>query len=231
MKITFKGNQHTVNVKAKPIPASQIIPDWWKKIPVYMDGDKKLKLRPYPNVGAKRCFPLLDGITAGYIVPLWCDLQVTIDENNLVAVNWLTNEPVCEVWGLNQSVGYEIPKGYSPSVFKYLHGWVVETPKDYSCLVTHPIGFPNLPFRTLTGVIDTGNLQTFANSPFVIEEGFEGIIEKGTPMFQVIPFKKEKWEMQTETITDQELVNRNERLRTKIISSYGRYMRKNSEYK
>ena len=43
-----------------------------------------------------------------------------------------------------------------------------------------------------------------------IKQGFEGVIEKGTPMFQIIPFKREDWkaefdfypENKYQTITD-----------------------------
>jgi hypothetical protein len=31
---------------------------------------------------------------------------------------------------------------------------------------------------------------------FFLKRGFQGIIKKGTPLFQMIPFKRDNWEME-----------------------------------
>ena len=229
MKIKFIApNSHVMQVREKPLPASKFIPEWWKQMSPHMNN--KFDLTPQPNATAKKCFPLLDGITAGYIVTLWADLLVT-QRDGAPYVKWATDVNVLEVWSSKQSYGYEIPEGYNETVFKYQHGWVIETPKNYSCLITHPIGYPNIPIRTLSGIIDTDSLKTFANSPFVIKEGFEGIIEKGTPMFQIIPFKRDNWESEYIQMSPEEDYINHEKLHSKIVSSYGRFLRKNKNYK
>jgi hypothetical protein len=61
-------------------------------------------------------------------------------------------------------------------------------------LATHPLNRHDLPFITLTGIIDGGVvMQSRGNFPFYIKEGFEGIIPKGTPIIQLIPFRQENW--------------------------------------
>lgn len=226
-KIKFKAvSKHVMEVREKPIPASSIIPNWWKDMKPYVG--KTLDLDPKATVTAKKCFPLLDGITTGYIMPLWADVLVTQEE--FPRLKWATDQSVCETWPLHQSKGYEIPNGYSSLVFKYLHNWIIETPKNWSCLITHPIGFPNLPFRTLTGLVDTDKLKTEINSPFVIQKDFEGIIEKGTPMFQIIPVKRENWAMEIELMEEGEHYRNTEKLYTKLVGSYGRFMREKKEY-
>jgi hypothetical protein len=216
--ITFVAeNRHTMEVKLKPVPATSIIPEWWKEMPVFSGG--RLDLNPAATVTAKKCAPLLDGISFGYIVELWSDVLVT-QENGEPYIKWATNEPVFMAWDLSQSKGFEIPSGFSNTVFKYFHGWVIKTPPGYSCLITHPSGYQNLPFRTLTGIVDTDILNTKANSPIVIKKDFEGIIKKGTPMFQILPFKREEWEMKFELMNDGDAYINNEKLMTKIVSSY-----------
>jgi hypothetical protein len=207
------------------------MPDWWKDMPLYAEGATSFKLDPMPNVTAKRCFPLLDSITAGYIVSLWSDVLVTRDERGFPWVNGATSTPVLEPWPDHQLEGFEIPKGYSKPVFKNLHGWIIKTPPGYSCLMTHPIGYPNLPFRTLAGVVDTDTYSSFVNVPFVIEDGFEGIIERGTPMFQVIPFKRESWKAEYTEQSGEDTFYEVERLYSKITSAYGRHMRQTKEYR
>lgn len=232
MKIRFVASTpHVLQVRPKPIPASMLIPDWWRDLPVYSNQSKKFDLDPAATVTAKKCFPLLDGITAGYIVTLWSDLLVSKDENGFTIAKWSVDQPVLTAWPPEQSASYEIPKGFCKTVFKYMHGWVIETPANYSCLITHPIGYPNLPFRTLTGIVDTDVLETHANSPFVIEDDFEGIIPKGTPMFQVIPFKRDEWKMVIDEMPEKEIFYRYERLYSTIASSYGRLLRKKKVFK
>ena len=230
MKIKFIApNSHVMQVREKPLPASKFIPEWWKQMSPHMNN--KFDLTPQPNATAKKCFPLLDGITAGYIVTLWADLLVT-QRDGAPYVKWATDVNVLEVWSSKQSYGYEIPEGYNETVFKYQHGWVIETPKNYSCLITHPIGYPNIPIRTLSGIIDTDSLKTFANSPFVIKEGFEGIIEKGTPMFQVVPIKREPWVSKFESYTsEQHMYSQEKNIAKTIVNNYIKNIWQKKEYK
>ena len=225
MEIEFIAmNSHVTKVRSKPEPASTFMPSWWKEMPVFSGGAKKLNLMPYSNVTAKKCFPLLDGMTTGYIATLWADLLVT-DYEGVSGARWTTEAPILEAWETSQTQGYELPQGFTFPVYKYLHGWVIKTPPGYSCLITHPFGHPNLPLRTLTGVVDTDTFNGLANSPFVIQKGFEGIIEKGTPMFQIIPFKRDEWKATYSERSEEESFYEQERFYSKIISRYGRSYR------
>jgi hypothetical protein len=228
MKIDFIAmNRHVMEVREKPRPAVDFLPDWYKSMPSV--GEEKFNLSPAANVTAKKCFPLKDAITAGYIVTLWADIFVDND-GEYPLIKWATSEAVIDTWSPQQSAGYEIPSNCSLPVFKYLHGWIPKTPKGYSCTVTHPVGYPNLPFFTLSGVIDTDKLTTSANAPFVLKTGFSGIIKKGTPMFQITPFKREKWESTFSSRTIEDDYYENEKLKTSLVSSYGRFLRSKKEY-
>jgi hypothetical protein len=50
-----------------------------------------------------------------------------------------------------------------------------------------------LPFLTSSAVVDD-YVMPGANMSFFIKKGFEGEIPAGTPIAQVIPFKREEWE-------------------------------------
>lgn len=228
IKFIASGN-HVFNVREKPVPAYQMVPEWWRDMDMHIY--KTFDLNPYPSVTAKKCFPLLDGITSGYIITLWSDILVSNDDNGNKIIKWLVSHQVADQWSPLQVSSYEIPDGFSNDVFKYFHGWIIKTPKNYSCLITHPIGYPNLPIKSLTGVVDTDMLETHINVPFVIKKDFEGIIEKGTPMFQIIPFKRDSWEMKTECITQEETNFRYDKLYSTIKSAYGKKLRAKKEYK
>jgi len=192
--ITFVAQtDHVWNVRQRPYPAAKGIPQWWKDIPAYADNFNKLVLDPAPNVTVKRCVPTLDVFGLGYLVPLWADLVVDQHER-LPRIKWTTFESVAEVWSNAQVDNFQFSDDCSRVAFKYLHGWTIKTPPGWSCLFIHPIAYPNMPFKSITGIVDTDIFDGEINVPFSIKNGFEGIIEAGTPMFQVIPFKREKWE-------------------------------------
>lgn len=214
-----------MNVREKPVPASSMVPDWWKEKNPWVENK---------NVGMgftfKRCFPLFDAITSGYIIKLWADIFVT-KRLGSIYIEWATKTPVLETWHTDQSKGYEIPEDFDQTVFKYLHGWLTQTPKQYSCLITHPIGYQDLPFRSLTGIVDTDKLKTDINTPFIVKKDFQGVIEKGTPMFQIIPFKRDNWDSEYTLTKPNEFYFNSEKLHTKMMSSYGRFLREKKIYK
>ena len=83
----------------------------------------------------------------------------------------------------------------------------------------------------MVGVIDTDTLNTGSNAPFVLRKNFAGLIPKGTPMFQIFPFKRESWVAEYRARTSQETHIEYQKLRTRIMGSYGRNLRSNKEFK
>jgi hypothetical protein len=68
-------------------------------------------------------------------------------------------------------------------------------PKGYSCIIMHPLNRHDLPFLTLSGIVDADSMLHNGSIPFYIKEDFEGLIKAGTPILQVIPFKRESWKI------------------------------------
>lgn len=188
----------------RPFPASKAIPDWWKnQVPYKQSPDnpdgKKIIVRDYEsNATFKKCTPMLDALTSGYIIPLMADIQVTnvgTDSQYVPYINWRirTPLPMFDVHAM-ESVKIEKPSGYHAQALKYINGWNIKTPKGYSTLFISPVGYEDGPFRALTAVIDTDSTPHEIVLPVWIKNGLEGIVEKGTPMVQVIPFKRTNWE-------------------------------------
>jgi hypothetical protein len=63
-------------------------------------------------------------------------------------------------------------------------------------MACHPVNRYDLPFITLTGVVDSDIAMSPGNLPFFIKKDFEGIIPKGTPIVQIFPFKRDDWKSQ-----------------------------------
>jgi len=54
---------------------------------------------------------------------------------------------------------------------------------------------PNPWFEILEGIVDTDNYSAPVNFPFVLKNSTEEfLIPAGTPIAQVIPFKRDEWE-------------------------------------
>jgi hypothetical protein len=72
--------------------------------------------------------------------------------------------------------------------------WAIDTPPGYSIMIMHPMYREDVPFTTLPGLIDTDGYGGAMNILFMLRRDFQGIIPAGTPIAQVIPFKREDWQ-------------------------------------
>jgi hypothetical protein len=76
---------------------------------------------------------------------------------------------------------------------KFINPWSIQTPKGYSVLFTTPM-HRDLPFQILPGIVDTDRYAAQINFPFFLKDpNWTGTIPAGTPIVQIIPFKRESW--------------------------------------
>lgn len=80
---------------------------------------------------------------------------------------------------------------YDPVPYKWDNAWIVKTPPGWSCLFQHPAWHDQLPFRTLPALVDTDKHDVAVEFPFLLKRSFTGLIPKGTPMVQVLPFQRQ----------------------------------------
>jgi hypothetical protein len=201
--IKFKAiDEHGFNTQIKPFPSSTIIPEWWKTMTPYMksneniNGKELLIKNGSSNVTFKKCTPMLDALTSGYIISLWSDVRVYI-ENDMPQLSWKTNFPVFTPHG-GESDKIDPPSGYTNYVAKYQNTWIPITPPGYSVLAISPFGYKNLPFYAVPAIIDSDKSILEMLNPMWIKKDFEGIVEKGTPLVQLIPFKRDDWKAEYE---------------------------------
>jgi hypothetical protein len=178
-----------------PVPASKCIPDWFKKLEGILDKNKPHRFpNNQANKSIKMCVPVIDALTAGYMITLPVDVAfVNPDEYNGNRIIWDVSWRVAEFHSPGQLRGMPLYEKYEEIPWKWNIPWSIQTPSGYSLLFTHPLNRMELPFITMSGVVDTDDYECPVNLPFLIREGFMGIIPKGTPIAQVIPIKREKW--------------------------------------
>jgi hypothetical protein len=178
-----------------PQPSKQFIPEWYKDSKRYFPDNKLRFINGNPNLAIKHCIPFLESLTSGYIAVTWCDIMVTKTEIGL-KIDWRTNDDIpVPLSERPKSVAetLPIPAGHSNQHFAWHNIYQIKLPDGYSLLLTHPFNRFDLPFTTLSGIVDADYGMQQGNVPFFIKEDFEGIIPAGTPMFQVLPFKREGW--------------------------------------
>jgi len=210
------------DVAPKPIPAINNIPPWFKNMTPFADADKELKLENgKANLTGKKCIPMLDAMTSGYLIPLWADVLVdATSEEKLPSITWRVSKAVFEMHG-NQKEGVEAPSDFHTQPFKYLNFWRIITPPGYSILVTQPFGFRNTNLMAIPAIVDTDKAKLQNLFPVWIKKGFKGVIEKGTPIVQITPFKREAWESEFVTHAEGEYENlENLNFGSNIVNNY-----------
>ena len=199
-KIQFQAfSEYVEAAQADPATASSLLPEWYKKLSRYINNtDKPIKALGRKDV--KTCVPFRDAMVSGYMYLLPADIEVAVSSTGDIDVfhNHQLTFNVVEKRGNisdpnNQGHGMPHPLGTSPIMFAWAGMWGSKTNKADSILVTHPLNRHDLPFVTTSGVIDSGYFGVAGNIPFFIKEGFSGIIPKGTPIAQIIPFERQKW--------------------------------------
>jgi hypothetical protein len=169
-----------------PVPATQVIPNWYKESQSRIPNKKD----PASLPTIKNCMPVFDSMSAGYILKTPCDVYVsTIDGQ--INLNPSMRQ-VIEYHSIAQA--HKHPSKNDANFYKFINSWGIKTPRGYSCLFIPPSHNSNPWFEIMPGLVDTDNYTAPVNFPFVLKDlNFEGIIPAGTPMVQIIPFKREKW--------------------------------------
>jgi hypothetical protein len=194
-----KNKEIEFNVGA-PKPAKAFFPEWYKKIPKFENNNFEVNIgidgKVQSNATVKSCMPFLDTFTTGYIQHTWCDILIEYRETDGYVSFKYSGEP--EIMNVRQKVSStELLKNdeFYSLEFVWHQPWIPQVPKGYSVLYTHPLNRFDLPFYSLSGIIDNDvyTRETAGNHPFFIKKGFVGLIPCGTPMFQMIPIKRESW--------------------------------------
>jgi hypothetical protein len=217
MKIKFSCDAHLLGVIPNPVAAIKAAPDYFKQIKPQSDN--------HPRSGTvKRCVPFLDALSAGFVIPMWCDVYV-FARNGELSIDFPPNFPQSETLGHHSSV--QIPKHplanspYGNMPMKWINPWVIETDPGVSCLFTSPLNHMETRFKLLDGVVDTDTYYNNINFPFFWTGGDgEFFIQKGTPLVQVIPFRREEQKLEVCITNDIKRQSTVATLGTKLKNAY-----------
>lgn len=181
--ITAQSEQAHVDL-IKPSPAAQSVPKWFRDIPAVNEV--------HSDITIKKCVPVLDGFTSGYMFKTSADVMYDSATERFMdnsSSEQITVHPDFQIE--NMDIGEDL----SPHPYKWINQFYIKTPKGYSTLFIHPMNRFDLPFQTIAAIVDTDDHPLTIQFPFFIKKNFNGIIPAGTPIIQAIPFKRDDWKM------------------------------------
>ena len=209
-EIIFTDTTGVVSEDYYPKPSKMALPKWLKNLQPYYDD------RGAEKQTGKRCIPMLDASMAGYTIFLTEDIMIDQTET----------EPVFR-WPSGLGIGFHGPKqvgDHGPAAHaipKWMSPWSMKTPKGYSCLFTPPLNGDKPSMLAFTGIVDTDTYFEVVNFPFMLANNkFEGIINAGTPLVQVFPFKRDEWNMKIEVGNTEEIKRSRNKLKSVFTDGY-----------
>jgi hypothetical protein len=204
--LTFRCPKELEGRLPPPTPAAQGLPDWLKAMPAsafnaVVGGEDDT---------VKRCPPFVDAMTCGFLIPLICDVTVENGEftwDNDLPPGGAVSFPRSPI-GLHDAGQVTGTPLFEADRFliKFHNLWTIEAPEGYALLFTHPVNRFDLPFTTLTGLVDCDRYSdAWIHFPAHWHDaGFSGVLPKGTPVAQCFPIRRESWTARTTTLTDEE---------------------------
>ena len=225
-EIIFVDTTDSVPEEYYPVPAVANLPSWFTKLEPYHSystvADGLLKRQGQST--AKRCLPLFDAMSAGYLILSVADIYVFENEDGTKLYEWPSDSGTrIEFHDRGQLSTYSVPESYH-YVPKFVNPWALITPSNYSVLILPPMNRDDCPIEIFSGIIDTDEFNAAGSFPFLFKDkDFTGLIPAGTPIAQVIPFRRESFKM---FIGDDEARNKSIRSKNKLASKFSNAYRK-----
>jgi hypothetical protein len=199
-KVTFINTLPKMkNIFPQPEPSFKNIPNWYKKLESFYEGD------PTPENGnqkltAKRCVAFLDILSSGYILKCPFDIYIDTTEGKQIFDIPAALKPLTDIGSkqfigshdIKQVQGYPFDTNqYIEYLFRINMVWVVKTEPGYSTLYLPLQHHEISPLFPISAVIDSDEYPSNGLLSFLVKKDFKGFIAKGTPLVQVIPFKRQ----------------------------------------
>jgi hypothetical protein len=201
-----------------------MLPDWLRAMPaVAYSHVHDTEVRT-----VKHCPPFVDAMRYGFIIPLPCDVEV---RNGTLSWDW--DLPPLSVESHPRSpLSFHVPAQVAGTPFhredraivKFNSFWTIELEPGYSLFATHPVNREDLPFRLLTGLVDSDRFTDVGVLfPAVwTKPDFEGVLPRGTPVAQCFPVGRTPIDLQCEPFSAQHAQNY-EATAQRLLSTQGVY--------
>jgi len=180
MNIKFQCLSKSHKIEYPPVPALQVIPEDFKRVPNKNDIEVET-IGPNPSTivtseikTVKNCMPMIEYLSTGYAIRLGHDEIVR-------AKDYAHPHEQLPITMYGKKNNY----------LKFYNDWVVITPEGYSCMVLPVFGEER--FKIFGGVVATDTYKSPILFPAVrlIDDEFE--MKAGDAIAIVFPFKRTDW--------------------------------------
>ena len=203
-KTDIKGLESIAPVK----PAKYFLPKWFKNMSDFIEisavhekgkreyfGKKGTTAKKHTSGTVKRCPAIVDLITEGFIIPM--EIFEWDNKNFKYGIDFHSEE---------QIKGWDLKKTDFKEGIKFLNPWRIYTPPGYSVMFMTPTYQFEKRFTVLPGIVETDSYH-HVNFPSIWHTTKDAVIERGTPFIQVIPFKRDEWNLDVSQMNDDDLKN------------------------
>lgn len=206
MKVVFRCDPNLREFLPPPVAARSVLPQWLRDMPA--KAFSEFHQRSIRTV--KQCPPFIDAMTYGFMILLPCDVTV---EGGRFAWEWDIPMPAAKHHPrapLSFHVREQMrgaPLSNERAAIKFNSFWTVELEAGWSLFATHPANRDDLPFRTVTGIVDCDRFHDAGiNFPATwIDADFDGVLSRGTPVAQCFPVPRVGFDLVTESFDDRQV--------------------------
>ncbi|MBB5575772.1 hypothetical protein [Rhizobium paranaense] len=205
MRIIFRCDPTLAEYLPRPIPARSALPDWLRAMP--NTAYSAIHGREVRTL--KQCPPVVDAMTYGFMILLPCDVLV---DNGVFSWNWDVPSPATEQHP-RSPLSFHTPGQLTGSPFeiagqaaiKFNSFWTIQVDDGWSLFATHPVNRADLPFRLVTGLVDSDRFTDGGiNFPAIwTQPEFSGTLARGTPVAQCFAVPRSMPELIFEELDEQ----------------------------
>jgi hypothetical protein len=193
LKIQFICSDPAVKEYFDIKPANKSVPQWYKDLPTRDQYDRS----QIPTI--KECMPAQDMIMSGYII--FNTYEFTLfpqPSKGIETFEPLSHNPSHIGEHLYEQCPVKIRENRK-NYFKISNPWLIRTPPGYSCLIMQPFYEFESRFQLMPAIVDTDVHDLPIELPGYLLTSDPVNVESGTPIAQIIPFKRDEWVMETLT--------------------------------
>lgn len=186
MRMVFRCDPALSDHLPRPVPARSALPDWLRAMPA--NAHSEIHGREIRTV--KQCPPFVDAMAYGVQILLPCDVAVS---SGSFSWDWDIPEPLTSGHPrapLSFHVAAQFPDTpfakAGQAAIKFNSFWTIELEPGWSLFATHPVNRDDLPFRLISGLVDSDRFHDGGiNFPAIwTQPDFSGVLPKGTPVAQ-----------------------------------------------
>jgi hypothetical protein len=197
---------HPIASVYQPEPIKKHIPEWYKNLESKIPTDLHDKQNYGRKKTIKKCVPVLDYMTSGYVIRAVSDFsfsrKISTEMNSKIEVinfySHVENEIQVPTIGTHAHLQFPLVlQDVKKCLLKFNNFWRIKTPPGYSCLFYQPFYFLEQRFTILPGIVDTDEFNHPVSFPFYInaygDQELSFDIKAGEPLVCVMPFKRDSW--------------------------------------